>query len=42
MEGAFFRIWVKIITKEGIIDIPQNVVTTPKLPLQSWLPPFKT
>ena len=27
-EEAFFRIWGKIITREGIINIPQGVVTT--------------
>ena len=32
-EEDFFRIWRKIITREGIINIPQGVVTTRKLPL---------
>ena len=27
-EEAFFRIWGKIITREGIINKPQGVVTT--------------
>ena len=28
MDEGFFRIWGKIITREGIINIPQGVVTT--------------
>ena len=41
-ENDFFRIWEKIITKEGVINIPQGVVTTWKLSLQPCLPPLKT
>ena len=38
----FFRIWGKIITREGIINLQQGVVTTWKLPLQPCLPHLKT
>ena len=41
-ENDFFRIWEKIITREGVINIPQGVVTTWKLSLQPCLPPLKT
>ena len=27
-EEDFFRIWGKIITREGVINIPQGIVTT--------------
>ena len=28
MEEAFFRIWGKIITRKGMINIPQGILTT--------------
>ena len=40
-EEDFFRIQGKTVTREGIISIPQGVVTTWKLPLQPCLPPWK-
>ena len=41
-ERVFFRIWGKIITREGIISIPEGVVITRKQPLQPCLITLKT